>query len=385
MRTEAVIVAAGRGIRAGPGGPKQYRDLCGKPVLARTLEAMLAHPGIAGVTTVIHGADRAAYDAAAAGIDDARLRPPVEGGETRAASVLAGLSALEARSPELVLIHDAARPFVTVALIDRLLQALQGAPGALPALPVADALWRAEDGMAIRPRPRDGLFAAQTPQAFRYDAILAAHRDAAGSDALDDVEIARAKGLEVKIVVGDADNFKITLPGDFARAERIMGGPPMETRTGLGFDVHAFAPGDHVTLGGVRIPHDRTLSGHSDADVVLHAITDAVFGAIAEGDIGQWFPPSEPQWKGAASEIFLAKAVERTAARGYRIVNLDCTVLAEAPKIGPYSAAMRREIARVAGIAEDAVGMKATTMERLGFIGRGEGIAAMATATLVKR
>lgn len=385
MRIAAVVVAAGRGTRAGEGGPKQYRSLGGIPVLQRTLDALLDHPGIDRVLAVIHPDDREPYAQAVAAIGDRRLCPPVTGGPSRSASVRQGLEHLAADPPDAVLIHDAARPFVARDLLDRLMAALETAPAAFPALPVADALWRAEAGLATQTAPRDGLWRAQTPQCFRFGDILAAHRNHRGPEAADDVATARAAGLPVRIVPGDGNNFKITLPGDFARAERLLRGLHMDIRTGQGFDVHAFGPGDHVTLGGVAIPYPQGLSGHSDADVALHAITDAVFGALAEGDIGQWFPPGDPQWKGAASEIFLARAVERATARGFAITSIDCTILAEAPKIGPHSARMRANIARIAGITEDRVGMKATTAERLGFVGRGEGIAALAVATLVAR
>ena len=373
-------MAAGRGQRLGEATPKQYLALGGRAILRRALDACLAHPSLDLLQVVIHPEDRPRYDAALAGLDDPRLRPPVSGGASRDASVLAGLEALAPERPDRVLIHDAARPFLRPELISNVLAALDEAPAALPALPVVDALWRAEGDRAEAPVSRDGLWRAQTPQGFRYPEILAAHRGHRGA-ALDDVAVARAAGLEVRIVPGDEDNFKITDGADLERARR---GLAMDIRTGNGFDVHAFGPGSAVTLCGVAIPFDRGLVGHSDADVGMHALTDAVFGALAEGDIGQWFPPSDPVWKGAASEIFLRKSVERAAARGFAISHLDCTLVCEAPKIGPHARAMRDVLAAIAGIDADRVSVKATTSERLGFTGRGEGIAALATATLVR-
>jgi 2-C-methyl-D-erythritol 4-phosphate cytidylyltransferase / 2-C-methyl-D-erythritol 2,4-cyclodiphosphate synthase len=388
MRVAGLIVAAGRGTRLGTALPKQYQALGRETVLARAVAAMLAHPGVGRVIVAIHPGDGARYAAATAGLDDARLGPPVPGGATRSASVLAGLEALAAWAPEGVLIHDAARPFLGRGVIDRVLAALAEAEGACPALPVVDALWASADGAAVAPVPRDGLMRAQTPQGFRFAAILAAHRAHRG-EAADDVAVARAAGLTVRLVPGEERAFKITTAEDLARARAMARdasgeGNGMDVRTGNGFDVHAFGPGEAVTLCGVRVPHDRGLVGHSDADVGLHAITDAIFGALAEGDIGQWFPPSDPQWKGAASEIFLAKAVERAGARGFRIAHIDCTLVCERPKIGPHAEAMRAAVAGIAGIDADRVSVKATTSERLGFTGREEGIAALATATLVR-
>ena len=392
MRVAGLIVAAGRGTRLGAALPKQYQALGGGSVLGRAVEALLAHPAIGRVVVAIHPDDGARYAAATAGIGDARLGPAVPGGATRSASVLAGLEALATWAPDRVLIHDAARPFLGRTVIDRVLAGLDAADGACPALPVVDALWSSADGTASAAVPRAGLMRAQTPQGFRYGAILAAHRAHRG-EAADDVAVARAAGLTVRLVPGEESAFKITTAEDLARARAMVpeASDPrpgeesgMDVRTGNGFDVHAFGPGAAVTLLGVRVPHDRGLVGHSDADVGLHAITDAIFGALAEGDIGQWFPPSDPQWKGAASEVFLAKAVERAAARGFRIAHLDCTLVCERPKIGPHAEAMRAAVARMAGIETDRVSVKATTSERLGFTGRGEGIAALATATLVR-
>ena len=382
MRTAGLIVAAGRGERLGGAAPKQYLPLGHLSVLRRAVAALLAHPAVDLFQVVIRPDDRGLYDHAMAGLADPRLLPPVAGGASRAASVLAGLEALAASTPDRVLIHDAARPFLRLDVISAVLAALEWAPAALPALPVVDALWCAAGGLALSPAPRGGLWRAQTPQGFRFPDILAAHQGNR-CEALDDAAVARAAGLEVRIVPGDEDNFKITTAADLARArDRI--GEAMDIRTGNGFDVHAFGPGDRVTLCGVAIPFERGLIGHSDADVGMHALTDAIFGALAEGDIGQWFPPSDPAWRGAASEIFLRKAVSRAADRGFAVTHLDCTLVCEAPKIGPLAAAMRDRLAAIAGIDADRVSVKATTSERLGFTGRGEGIAALATATLVR-
>ncbi len=384
MTTYALIVAAGRGVRAGPGGPKQYRALGGEPVLRRTARALLGAPGVDQARAVIHVDDARAYAAAAAGL---ALDPPAIGGPTRQDSVLRGLEALAdagARPDDLVLIHDAARPFVSPATIVGVLAGLASHPGACPVLPVADTIRRVENGFAGPTLDRSGLVRAQTPQGFRFGPILDAHRAAAGAELTDDVAVAAAAGLAVLLTPGEEANVKLTTAEDFRAAEaRLREGERMDVRTGTGFDVHAFAEGAEVTLCGVRIAHSRGLAGHSDADVGLHAIADALFGAIAEGDIGRWFPPSEARWKGAASEIFLAKAAERVAARGGRIANVDCTLICERPKIGPHADAMRAEIARILGIGVDRVSVKATTTERLGFAGREEGIAAQAAATVV--
>jgi len=373
----ALIVAAGRGTRAGEGLPKQYRALNGQPVLRHTLLALLKHEAVRDVQVVIHHDDQTLYQDAVK--DLPRLHPPVFGGNTRSDSVLSGLIGLAKNAPDAVLIHDAARPFLTHKIIDSVIDALNHSKGAFPALAVIDAIWSGDNGHAVSPQNREGLFRAQTPQAFDFSTILEAHQNAT-SPADDDVALARTLGVDVAIVNGDERNYKLTTPADFARAEREM---QMDIRTGNGFDVHAFTEGDSVILCGLKIPHKKALLGHSDADVAMHTITDALFGALAEGDIGQWFPPSESEWKDAASDIFLLKAVERVAARGFTITNIDCTIICEAPKIGPHAAAMRAEIARLADIEIDRVSIKATTSEKLGFTGRGEGIAAMATATLV--
>jgi 2-C-methyl-D-erythritol 4-phosphate cytidylyltransferase/2-C-methyl-D-erythritol 2,4-cyclodiphosphate synthase len=377
MRNAGVIVAAGRGTRAGGTLPKQWQPVGGTAVLARTVGAMRA-AGVGRLVVVLHPDDMALGAAALAGGAVAL----VPGGESRMASVRAGLEALAGDPPETVLIHDGARPFVTPALVARLLDALALAPGAAPALAVSDALWRGAGGFVAGAVPRAGMLRAQTPQAFRFGPILAAHRAAAGP-AADDVEVARAAGLDVAIVEGEEDNIKLTWPGDFARAEAILRGRALDVRVGNGFDVHAFGPGDRVWLCGVAVPHGAGLLGHSDADVGMHALTDAIYGALAEGDIGRHFPPSDPRWKGAASRVFLAHAAGRARARGYRIAQADVTLICERPRIGPHAAAMQAALAATLGIEAGRVSVKATTTERLGFTGREEGIAALATATLV--
>ncbi len=376
-KVAAVIVAAGRGSRAGGPVPKQFQRLAGRAILAHTVERFRDHPRVAQVVVVLNPADGALADAA---LPEDVARAP--GGASRDGSVENGLAAL---GPDVthVLIHDGARPLVPQAVIDGVLDALETHPGAAPALAVTDALWRGAAGLVAAPTPRDGLYRAQTPQGFDLAAIRSAH-DAHPGGAADDVEVALAAGLDVAITQGHEDNIKVTLPGDFARAEKILSkGQDMDVRLGNGYDVHRFGTGDHVVLCGVEVPHPRGLQGHSDADVGMHAITDAIYGALAEGDIGQHFPPSDPQWKGAASEIFLRHAVELATARGYRIANIDCTLVCERPKIGPHAQAMRQALSAIMGLEPGRISVKATTSERLGFTGREEGIASIATATLV--
>ena len=374
MTTAAIIVAAGRGLRAGAGLPKQWRPLAGRPVVAH---ALAAFAGMARVL-VIHPDDRALAE----GVADGALI--VQGGATRAASVRAALEALSDQGVTKVLIHDAARPSASPELIARVVAALDHAQGAAPALPVTDALWTGADGRVTGTRDRNGLFRAQTPQGFAFDAILAAHRAHAG-EAADDVEVARAAGIDVVMVTGDEANQKLTFPGDFIRAEQAlrMTGAPMDVRMGNGYDVHAFCAGDGVWLCGIKVPHHKALLGHSDADVGMHALTDAIYGALAEGDIGQHFPPSDPQWKGADSQIFLKHAADLARSRGFTITSADVTLVCERPKIGPHAVAMRQALAAIMGVDVARVSVKATTSERLGFTGREEGIAALATAVLV--
>ncbi|OSP55255.1 bifunctional 2-C-methyl-D-erythritol 4-phosphate cytidylyltransferase/2-C-methyl-D-erythritol 2,4-cyclodiphosphate synthase [Pseudoruegeria sp. SK021] len=384
MHAAALIVAAGRGTRAGGMIPKQYQLLDGKTVLEHALTALGGHPNVSQIVVVLHPEDRDRFK----NMVTCPSHLPVTivvGGASRDASVRAGLEAIIAPC-DAVLIHDAARPLLPQAVIDRVLNALQTAPGAAPALGVTDALWTGAQGHVSGAVDRTGLFRAQTPQGFRLDDIRAAHAAHPGG-AMDDVEVARAHGLDVTIVEGDERNFKITHPGDLARAESLLTvdkGMTMDIRTGNGFDVHKFGPGSAVTLCGVVVPHDHGLVGHSDADVGMHAVTDAIYGALALGDIGQHFPPSDPQWKGAASEIFLRHAMTEATARGFALSNADCTLICEHPKIGPHAAAMRAAMAAIMGVDLDRISVKATTSERLGFTGREEGIAALASVTLVK-
>ncbi len=377
-QTAAVIVAAGRGLRAGGDIPKQWQTLGNRRVIDFTLESFAASPFVDDITVVLHPDDMGLLE------DHAGLTL-VPGGPTRAASVRAGLEALEPAGPDRVLIHDAARACIDSVTIAAVATALDTAPAAAPGLGVTDALWIARDGQVTGTQERGALFRAQTPQGFHFAPILEAHRRHPGG-AADDVEVARWAGLDVAIVPGAEDNLKITTPADFARADRILRGrmppAPPDIRTGNGFDVHAFGPGDHVMLCGVAIPHEKGLLGHSDADVGLHTITDAIYGALAEGDIGRHFPPSDPQWKGAASRIFLEHAVALAGSRGYRITHLDCTLICEHPKIGPHAGAMTAAVSEITGVEPGRISIKATTSERLGFTGRGEGIAALATVTL---
>jgi 2-C-methyl-D-erythritol 4-phosphate cytidylyltransferase/2-C-methyl-D-erythritol 2,4-cyclodiphosphate synthase len=379
----ALVVAAGRSQRLGAETPKQYLPLGGRPMVRRSLAAFVAHDGIDAVAAVIHPRHRELYEAAAAGLD---LLPPVPGGATRRESVLRGLEGLEERAPERVLIHDAARPFVDETIISRVLAALDEAPGAIAAVPVVDTLKRGADGRIEATVERSGLWRAQTPQGFRFADILQVHRDAWEADAetefTDDAAVAERAGLPVVLVMGSEDNLKVTTEEDLRRARRLAEAGAGEVRTGLGFDVHRFAAGDHLWLCGVRLPHSQGLAGHSDADVGLHALTDALLGAIAAGDIGAHFPPGDPKWRDAPSEVFLRHAGGLVAARGGAIVNLDLTLICEAPKIGPHREAMIARIAEILGLPEDRVSVKATTTEKMGFAGRGEGLAAQAVATV---
>ena len=371
----ALVVAAGKGLRAGGPLPKQFQPVAGRPMLAHAVAAFAAHPRVARVLLVIPpDAEEEARVALGSLADRIALCP---GGATRQESVRLGLEALAGDPPEAVLIHDAARPFVSAALVDRVLDALEGSAGACPALPVVDSLRSGEthvDGEVDRSR----LFRVQTPQAFRFPPILAAHR-AAAPGATDDVAVARAAGLDVALVPGDEAAMKITAPADFALAEALAG---HVFATGTGFDVHRFGPGDHLWLCGVRISHVAGLVGHSDADVGLHALTDAILGAIGAGDLGSHFPPSDPQWKGASSDRFLRHAAGLVAAEGGRIVHVDVTIIAEAPRVGPHRAAMAARLAEILDDHAPRVSVKATTTEALGFTGRREGLAAQAAATV---
>ncbi|MHA6692296.1 bifunctional 2-C-methyl-D-erythritol 4-phosphate cytidylyltransferase/2-C-methyl-D-erythritol 2,4-cyclodiphosphate synthase [Devosia sp. A449] len=382
-----IVVAAGKGERASADGSsdsKQYRPIAGVPVLARTLQSFLELSAVTSVLAVIHPDHADRY--AALTLADTRLLPQVLGGASRQASVLEGLKALAPSRPDLVLIQDAARPFGSPRLIGDVIAALGQFDGALPTVPVTDTIKRSLDGQLVATtEDRRQLFAAQTPQGFRFGQIFSAHMRASTlrRDFTDDAEIAEWAGLRVAMVMGDRNNIKITHPEDFTRAERILSGDhTMETRVGTGYDVHSFEPGDAVWLAGVRIPHKAKLNGHSDADVALHALTDAILGAIGEGDIGVHFPPSDEQWRGAASTVFLKHAGALVAKAGGRIVNLDVTIVAEAPRITEHVPAMRQVIADTLGIATSRVAIKATTNEKLGFIGREEGIVSMASASI---
>jgi 2-C-methyl-D-erythritol 4-phosphate cytidylyltransferase/2-C-methyl-D-erythritol 2,4-cyclodiphosphate synthase len=389
MPNAVIIVAAGRGTRAASAvqKPKQYVEIGGKTVLARSIEAFLDHERIDLVQPVIHLGDRALYETATRALLSPKLLPPVAGGRNRQQSVLAGLEALRASGPSNVLIHDAARPFLAAPVIDRVIDALQEAAAVLAALPLSDTLKAEQNGLVTRTVNRDGLWRAQTPQGFHFPAILDAHQAAtlAGrEDFTDDAAIAEWRGLDVAIVLGAERNIKLTTKEDFELADHLLGTgrASVETRTGSGFDVHAFEQGNQVMLCGVAVPHEMGLAGHSDADVGLHALTDALLGAVGAGDIGLHFPPSDPQWKGADSSLFLAHTAKLLRENGARIVNVDVTLICERPKIGPYAQAMRARIGEILSIGVGRVSVKATTTEGLGFAGRREGIAAMASATV---
>jgi 2-C-methyl-D-erythritol 4-phosphate cytidylyltransferase/2-C-methyl-D-erythritol 2,4-cyclodiphosphate synthase len=378
-----VLVAAGRGQRAGEGPPKQYRALAGRPVLARTIEGLAAALPGARILPVIHPDDCALFEAAVTGLPAQRW---TAGGATRQESVLAGLRALDASAPAVVLIHDAARPFASARLIRAAVATARAHGAAVPALPVVDALKTAgADDALLDDVDRASVRAVQTPQAFAFRLIRDAHERAAAAgraDMPDDAALARWAGHEVRAFPGEAGNVKLTTQEDFAMAQARLLMELPDVRTGLGYDVHAFGPGDHVWLGGVKIAHDAGLVGHSDADVLLHALTDAILGALADGDIGAHFPPSDMRWKGAASDVFLKDAAARVAARGGVIAHLDATIVCEAPKIGPHRDAIRASVARICGLPLGRVAIKATTSEKLGFTGRREGIAAQALATI---
>jgi 2-C-methyl-D-erythritol 4-phosphate cytidylyltransferase / 2-C-methyl-D-erythritol 2,4-cyclodiphosphate synthase len=382
----AVIVAAGRGYRAGGEIPKQYRAIAGVPAIRQAVRAFSDHPDIGAIQPVIHPADAALFAAASGGL--AKVLDPVAGGATRQISVRAGLRSLQSAAPKsaFVLIHDAARPFLSAALIGRAIAAARSHRAAVPGIPVADTVKAIDEAGAVSATlDRGRLRMVQTPQGFAMGLIVEAHDRAAAAgrdDFTDDAALAEWAGHRVNVFEGEACNVKLTTNEDFARAEALRAAALADVRLGNGFDVHAFADGDHVMLGGVRIPNSRGVTGHSDADVALHALVDAILGALAEGDIGAHFPPSDPQWRGASSDRFLAFACERVRARGGAIGNLDVTVVCESPRVSPHRDAMRERIAAIAEISVDRVAVKATTSEKLGFAGRGEGIFAMATATV---
>ncbi len=379
----AVIVAAGKGSRVGGDLPKQFRPIGGESILRRTLTVFAEHGEVAHVQPVIRPEDAEIYREQTLRLE---ILPPVFGGATRQASVRAGLEALELGKPNIVLVHDAARPFASAALVSRAIAAAKRIGAAIPALPVTDTVKTVDAaGQVGQTLDRNSLRLVQTPQSFAFPLLLDAHRRAAAAgheDFTDDAALAEWAGMKVSVFAGEPGNIKITEEGDFARAEAIAFAALGDVRIGTGLDVHAFGPGDHVTLGGIKIPHAETLTGHSDADVVLHALTDAILGALADGDIGVHFPPSDPQWRGASSDRFLALALARLSARGGRIAHIDINIVCEAPRIGPHRDAMRGNIAKLAGLDPSRVAVKATTSEKLGFTGRGEGIVAYATATV---
>lgn len=387
----ALIVAAGRGRRVGGYPPKQYRPLRGRAVLAHGVRCFAVHPGIDRVRVVIDPDDRPLYDDAVRTNADAlagKLLTPVGGGASRQESVRLGLESLCDTAPSAVLIHDGARPLVSAAVIDGVLGALAAHDGAIPALAVSDSLMRAplRGGAVAGTVPRDGLWRAQTPQGFRYRAILEAHRAARGESLSDDAAVAAHAGLRVVLTGGDEDNLKITTEDDLARASRVLahGAPAAacETRVGMGFDVHRFGPGDHVMLCGVAVPHERGVIGHSDGDAALHALVDALLGTVAAGDIGMHFPPADEAWRDADSARFLTRALDLLAEREAVIDHVDLTLICQRPRIGPYRDAMTARLAALLGLPPDRIGLKATTTEGLGFTGRGEGIAAQAVATV---
>lgn len=386
MKVAAVIVAGGSGLRAGGEKPKQYQPIGGRPVIWWTLKAFAEHPGISHVQPVIAAGHEAMFAEAAAGL---AVEAPVTGGATRQESCRIGIEAAARHHPDKVLIHDAARPFASRDLISHVIAWLDRHPGIVPALPVADTLKYAPGGLVQRTVERAGMWAAQTPQGFDFKAILAAHRAAVtegASDLTDDAAVAERAGIEVAIIPGRSENRKITSAEDLERADRFVMEQSLarlpDVRVGQGIDIHAFAPGDAVTLCGVRIPHSLRLKGHSDADAALHALTDAILGGLGEADIGTHFPPSDPQWKDAASARFVEFAVRQVERRGGMIANVDVTILAEAPRIAPHIGAMKAALGPLLKLSPDRIAIKATTTEKLGAIGRGEGIAAFASATL---
>ena len=383
----AVIVAAGRGTRASNGDsrPKQYQDLAGRTVLARTCQAFFDHPMIDAIVVVIHADDSELYESSIS--SHAKLLPPVCGGSTRQLSVKAGLEALSDISPKMVLVHDAARPFVSAGTISRVVEGLNSKVAVLPALPVADTMKRSDaEGVIVETISRDNLVAAQTPQGFDYSTIFQIHQKAESAgrqDFSDDTGMAEWAGHQVVVVPGNPENIKLTSAEDMKMAQKKFGMKVPDVRVGHGYDTHQFVDGDSVWLCGIELDHNQKLSGHSDADVGLHALTDALLATIGDGDIGSHFPPSDPHWAGARSDQFLKHAVSRVTGAGGRITHMDVTLVCETPKIGPHRDAMRAAIADITGIEQDRVSVKATTNERMGFVGRNEGMVALATATVV--
>ncbi len=375
MSCAVLIVAAGSGSRHGGDLPKQYQPLAGRALLHHTVEAFTAHPQIGEVRVVIGEGHRDLYNQA---IGDLALPPPIIGGATRQNSVKRGLEAFSASPPKLILIHDAARPLISADIIDRVISALETKPAAIAAMPVADSLRRVAEG----PVDREGVWQVQTPQGFRYADIMAAHRTAPNDLATDDATLAEQAGIPITLVEGAMSNIKITRAGDLMTAEAFLSARLGDVRTGSGFDVHRFAPGDHVTICGIKLPHTHALEGHSDADVGLHAMTDAILGCIGLGDIGSHFPPSDPRWRGADSALFLQHAIQSVSDRGGIVAHLDVTIICERPKIGPHRAGMIARVAEISGLSPDRISVKATTTEGLGFTGRSEGIAAQAVATV---
>lgn len=375
----ALVVAAGQGSRFGGPLPKQYLPLAGATVLRHAVSALARHPRVEDVLVVIRPEDRDLFDEAVAGLG---VLPPTAGGATRQDSVRLGLEALAHHRPDRVLIHDGARPFPDEASIDRVIDGLDLAMAVIPCLPLSDTIKRAENGAIRETIDRSSLWRAQTPQGFHFDVILAAHHAAASRTLTDDAAVAEAAGLAPTVVEGSEENLKITTPKDLAAAERLLAARLGDVRVAQGFDVHPFAPGDHVWICGVRVPHGMSLAGHSDADVGLHALTDAVLGAIGAGDIGMHFPPGDPRWRNAASGQFLRHAAALVRAQGGAVAAVDVTIICEQPKIAPHRAAMIEQVAAILGITPSRVSVKATTTEKLGFTGRGEGIAAQAVATV---
>lgn len=379
IRNAAIIVAAGRGQRIGGEIPKQYLSVGGEIILRRTVKIFLENPDINLVQVIIHPDDRDLYEHA---VGDLGLPFPVFGGDTRQQSVLRGLEAIDIHLPEYVYIHDAARPFLSQQILDSLIREVSHCGAVIPALKVTDTIKYMSGDNIDNTLNREFLYRAQTPQAFRYKAIFMAHRRFEKSDLTDDSAIAEKSGIKVRIIPGSEDNFKITTDEDLKKAEMMSGNSYTDVRIGYGIDVHAFEDGDHVILGGVKIPHDKSLKGHSDADVALHAITDAILGAIAMGDIGDHFPPSDDQWKGATSDIFLKHAAKLVDEKEGVIASIDLTIICEAPKIAPHRELIRDRISEIVDLDIDRISVKATTTEKLGFTGKGEGIMAQAVATI---